>query len=168
MILKHGKKIHIPHPHACVVHIYIYIYISISAGCCMRVKLAGIQVELYYLVTHVASSNSRAMPMVAHLFLINKINCVPLRIHPQLACWYKRAAHVNDPWWLPDCSKVIIITRTRMSPCTFFAYVVRTGSTWRPTWKGSTYFTPAGWWNYLGVPSQLHWCSTYIYRYIQI
>lgn len=122
---------------------YIYIYISISAGCCMRVKLAGIQVELYYLVTHVASSNSRAMPMVAHLFLINKINCVPLRIHPQLDCCYKRAAHVNERRpVLPECS-LVIFTLT-MSPCTFFAYVVRTGSTWRPTWKGSTYFTPAG------------------------
>lgn len=165
MILKHGKKIHIPHPHACVVHIYIYI--SISAGCCIRVKLAGIQVELYYLVTHVASSNSRAMPMVAHLFLINKINCVPLRIHPQLACWYKRAAHVN-PLGLPEDISMVIFTRTRgISRCTFFAYVVRTESTWRRTWKASTYLTVAGWW-YLGVPSQLHWCSTYIYRYIQI
>lgn len=123
---------------------YIYIYISISAGCCMRVKLAGIQVELYYLVTHVASSNSRAMPMVAHLFLINKINCVPLRIHPQLACCYKRAAHVNERRpGLPECSRVIIITRTRMSPWTFFAYVVRTGSTWRR--KASTYLKLAGW-----------------------
>lgn len=124
---------------------YIYIYISISAGCCMRVKLAGIQVELYYLVTHVASSNSRAMPMVAHLFLINKINCVPLRIHPQLDCWYMRAAHVNPPaGGLPDFSTVIFNRTIGISRCTFFAYVVRTGSTWRPTWKGSTYFTLAG------------------------
>jgi hypothetical protein len=113
---------------------YIYIYISISAGCCMRVKLAGIQVELYYLVTHVASSNSRAMPMVAHLFLINKINCVPLRIHPQLACWYKRAAHFN-PLVLPvEYFSKVIFTHTRgISRCTFFAYVVRTGYPWQPT-----------------------------------